>query len=101
MSLTVNEIYVRALLEGYTELSEKRYQGRWHLSDVLSDLDKAIESAGLTSKQREALELVYFEHKEHEEAAVVMGTARVTVTYHIHFAIKKIANIYESWEALI
>ena len=101
MTLTKHEIYVKALLEGYEDLQEKKlFAGKWHLADELMTLDRAIEMADLTDKQRKALRLVYFEYMEHSEASALIGTSRVNVTLHIGAAIKKIANIYEKWEAL-
>jgi DNA-directed RNA polymerase specialized sigma24 family protein len=100
MSLTRQEIYVKALLEGYEELQEKKYSGKWHLADEMMDLERAIELADLTDRQREALELVYFMHRLHSEAGDSLGIARQKVGFHLSAAVKKIASIYEQWEAL-
>lgn len=100
MSLTRNEVYVKALLEGYEELREKRYYGLWHISDVFADLEEAMRLADLTDRQRETLRLYYFEHNEQSEIAERLGISQRVVSFHVESAIKKIANTYEHWEAL-
>lgn len=72
----------------------------WHLSDEMLDLETAIKAADLTEKQHQAISLVFFEHLEHKEASDMLGVERSVVSRHIRNAIKKIANIYEMWEAL-
>lgn len=101
MTLTKHEIYVKALLEGYEDLQEKKmYAGKWHLADELMTLDRAIELADLTDKQREALSLYFRYDLGQEDAAQRMGISQPMITKHVGTAIKKIANIYEKWEAL-
>ncbi len=101
MTLTKHEIYVKALLEGYEDLNEKKmYAGKWHLADELMTLDRAIELADLTDKQREALSLYFRYDLGQEDTAQRMGVSQPMITKHVATAIKKIANIYEEWEAL-
>jgi DNA-directed RNA polymerase specialized sigma24 family protein len=100
MTLSKQEIYVKALLDGYEELHEKKYSGKWHLSDEMLDLERAIELADLTDKQREAVQLVYGKHLEQSEAATLLGIGQPRIHNRISAAVKKIARIYEQWEAL-
>lgn len=100
MSLSKYEIYVKALLDGYRELQEKRYYGLWHVSDVLADFEEAIGLAELTERQAQVISLYFEKHMHQDEVASTLGIARQTVTEHLRTAIKKIANIYEQWEAL-
>jgi RNA polymerase sigma factor (sigma-70 family) len=95
-----HEIYVEALLEYYYELDAKRGSGIYHLSDELLDLDTAIQKAVLTDKQREIIRLYYGTHAEQSEISSVLGISQPMVHKHAKSAIRKIANIYEQWEAL-
>lgn len=54
------------------------------------DLYNAIENAGLTDRQRQAIELVYFEELTQEDAAEVMGVSRATLRTNELRAIDKI-----------
>jgi DNA-directed RNA polymerase specialized sigma24 family protein len=100
MGISKHEIYVKALLEGYEELQEKKYSGKWHLADEMRDLDKAIELADLTDKQAYSISLYYLEHLEQSDIALVLEVSQQMVAKHLSAAVKKIARIYEQWEAL-
>jgi hypothetical protein len=66
--------------------------------DILLDLRLAVELAGLTDRQRQALLLVYIERKTQEEAARDMGgISQVGVHYHIQAALRRIASVYRRW----
>lgn len=94
------EIYVKALLEFRDELEEKKYLGLWHLPDELADLDEAIKRAELTPKQREVIDLMYSKYLEQDEVAELWECSQQNVSRHVQAAVRKIANIYEQWEAL-
>jgi DNA-directed RNA polymerase specialized sigma24 family protein len=99
-TLTKYEILVKALLEFNEELLERKHTGRWNLVDELVDLDHAISQAGLTDKQRESVRLVYGENMEQQEVADRIGIGQPRVHKHIQAAIRKIAKVYENWEAI-
>lgn len=52
------------------------------------DVNKMLESARLTDRQRQAIELVYFEDMTQEQAAKVMGVKRATVETLLRRSIK-------------
>lgn len=54
-----------------------------------------LERAKLTDKQRQAIELVYFEDMTQEQAAKIMGVKKHTVSEHIKKSIKKLSEIAE------
>lgn len=54
-----------------------------------------LERAKLTDRQRQAIELVYFEDMTQEQAAKVMGVKKHTVSEHIKKSIKKLSEIAE------
>jgi predicted DNA-binding protein (UPF0251 family) len=64
---------------------------------LLTDLRKAVELAGLTGRQSEALRLVYEEDLTQEEAGKRMGIGRRAVGYHVEDAVGAIAEIYYYW----
>lgn len=100
MSSCKYEIYVRALLDYREELEEKKYVGLWHLPDELADLDEAVRIADLTDRQREIIRLIFVQHKEQAEVANLLLISQPMVHKHVQAAIRKIANIYQQWEAL-
>ena len=62
------------------------------------DLQTAVELAGLTDRQRQALRLRFVELKTQEEVALEMdGITQVGVHYHLQGALKRIAAVYRRW----
>jgi RNA polymerase sigma factor (sigma-70 family) len=64
---------------------------------LLTDLRKAIQMAGLTGRQSEALRLVYEEDLTQEEAGRRMGIAQKNVSEALDRAIENIAEVYWYW----
>ncbi|MEV2911157.1 RNA polymerase subunit sigma, partial [Paenibacillus larvae] len=63
---------VKSLLQDRYRIAERRFKGDTAASDILIDLSSAIESAGLTQRQAEALALVHGKWQlTHQEAANV------------------------------
>ena len=54
------------------------------------DLYDALENAGLTARQREAIDLVYFENMTQEDAAEEMGVSKSNVNEYLKFAYEKL-----------
>lgn len=88
---------VRILLGDYHALKQRRFAGDYAACDVLIDLERAIELAGLTARQAEALALVYGEDLTHETAGKQLGISRQKVNQHISNAEEAIADIYYYW----
>jgi len=61
-------------------------------SVTLMDLQNALKNAGLTDRQRQAIDLVFFENMTQEEAGEVMGVTKQAVNRYISFAINKLFN---------
>jgi DNA-directed RNA polymerase specialized sigma24 family protein len=100
MSLSKHEIYVKALLMNQERMNERgSYGAKWNVVDEVEDLALAIEKADLTSRQRDVVYLLTQEY-EQPEISEVMGIGQPRVHKHMYAAIRKIANIYEQWEAL-
>lgn len=88
---------VRILLSDYNALRLRRYTGDTAASDILIDLETAVERAGLTDRQRQALRLVYREDMTQTDAGDVLGIRKDVVNRHIKIAETKIARVYEFW----
>lgn len=88
---------VRLLLRDIHALDNRAYAGDYAAIDIASDLATAIERAGLTNRQRQALALVYGEDLTQEAAGERMGIRRETVVRLISVAETKIARVYEYW----
>lgn len=88
---------MRLLLGDYNALKLRRFNGDYAASDILIDLDTAIDRAGLTERQRQALRLVYFDDLTQEEAGKRMGLAKDSVNHLINRAAKAITEIYYYW----
>jgi DNA-directed RNA polymerase specialized sigma24 family protein len=93
-----NPAGLRILLSDYNALVNRQYAGDYDAVIVLTDLRRAIEMAGLTAKQRQALELVYVEDLTQEEAGKRMGgLAQDAVSHILDRATEAIAEIYFYW----
>ncbi|WP_170875202.1 RNA polymerase sigma factor [Virgibacillus pantothenticus] len=58
--------------------------------DVSIDVLTLLDDAGLTTRQREAVELVYFEGLTQEQAAERMGIHKANVNAYVGFALDKL-----------
>src|SRR5699024_12657434 len=56
------------------------------------DLYNALENAGLTERQRQAIELGYFEGMTQEDAAKEMGVSKANINEYIRYGIIKISR---------
>lgn len=66
------------------------YDAKIDKIDTLLDLQDALDNAGLTDRQREALDLVYFGDMTQEDAAAEMGLHKANVNAYISTALRKI-----------
>lgn len=85
------------LLRQIHALNKRKYDGDYAASDVLIDLDTAIQRANLTARETEALHFIYREDLTQAEAGVAMGIAQRTVSDTLDRAHEKIAAMYEYW----
>lgn len=88
---------LRILLSDYHALIGRQYAGDYDAIVLLTDLRKAIELAKLTSRQRQALTLVYFEDLTQEEAGKRLGIAQKNVSEALDRALDNIADVYYYW----
>ncbi|MCY8026393.1 DUF134 domain-containing protein [Bacillus sonorensis] len=88
---------IRALLRDYDKLFQRRFEGDTAASDILLDLEDAIDAAELTALQIEAIRLIYMEDLTQQLAAERMGIERSVVSKHLTAAVNKIAKIYAYW----
>lgn len=88
---------VKRLLRDYNALKARQYDGDYDAVILLVDLATAIEKAGLTKRQREALTLVYFEDLSQVDAGQRMGASKQTVNRLVAVATAKVARVYEDW----
>ena len=65
------------------------------LMDVIesADLEALLVNANLTDRQRQAIDLVYFEDMTQEQAAAVMGVTRQAVDLYARNAINKLRRL--------
>ncbi|AXF39841.1 RNA polymerase subunit sigma [Paenibacillus phage Ley] len=89
---------VARLLRDRYRIAERRFKGDTAASDILIDLSSAIESAGLTQRQAEALALVHGKWQlTQSEAAEVMGVKQQVVSQFLREVYGKLAAIYRKW----
>jgi len=88
---------VRALLRDRHRIAERRYKGDTAASDIIIDLHSAIESAGLTDRQAEAIGLVYGMDITQTQAARIMGISQKNVSEYLDIAVERIAAVYKRW----
>ena len=60
------------------------------------DVNSMVESAKLTARQRQVINLIYFEGKTQEQAAKIMGVSRATVRVNEDRAFAKIRKILKT-----
>lgn len=88
---------LRILLSDLHALKVRQYQGDYDATVILIDLATAIERAGLTDRQRKAIDLVYGEDLTQRDAGERMGIAQNTVSEAVERALEAIAEIYWYW----
>ena len=89
---------VKRLLSHYDDLYAHRYWEGEAYSDLLMDLDKAIELADLTEKQKLALKYGNSSNGyTWEKASELTGIDPETFRSHERVAIRKIAAVFEYW----
>lgn len=89
---------VKRLLSAYDDMADKRYWEGTAFSDILLDLNIAIEKANLTDKQKIAL--WYGAHESGytwEDASKVTGMTARTLQRCEFLALRKIASVFEYW----
>lgn len=90
---------VKSLLRDRYRIAARRERGDYAACDILIDLNSAIESAGLTERQTEAVALVYGKWQlTQTEAAGVMGIAQKNVSEYLDVACERIASVFKRWE---
>lgn len=89
---------VKALLRDRHRISSARFRGDYAACDILVDLHSAINSAGLTDRQTEAIAFVYGIDVTQAEAARQMGVSQPAVKKMIDEAAEKMAEVYRRWE---
>lgn len=88
---------VKRLLRDYSALKARQYDGDYDAVILLADLETAIKRAGLTDRQRQAIELVLMGDLKQKDAAKRLAISRQAVALYVDYAAKKIAEIYEEW----
>ncbi len=88
---------VKLLLADYQKFVSRKRCGDYAAVEVLIDIHKAIELAGLTDRQRQAIELVYFGELTQTEAGERMGIAQKNVNEALDRASEKLVDIYYYW----
>jgi predicted DNA-binding protein (UPF0251 family) len=78
---------VSKLLRDRHRIASRRFHaGDYAASDILIDLHSAIESAGLTERQAEAIAWVYGADVTHKRAAEIMNVSREAITQFVNNA---------------
>jgi DNA-directed RNA polymerase specialized sigma24 family protein len=88
---------VKQLLGDYHAFQARQYLGDYEAVVVLADLAEAVRLAGLTERQRQAVELVYGEDLTQVEAGKRLGIAQKNVSEAVDRACEAIADVYYYW----
>lgn len=86
---------VKLLLALVPYYMERQYSGNYYDNDDINDILAAVENAGLTKKQRLAIEYVYFADLTTAEAAVRMNTSKQAVSQLLKRASSLVVASYE------
>lgn len=88
---------VEEFLREYNALDSRRFLGDTAASDLLIDMQRAIDLAKLSRMQTKVLNLVIFQGHTQLDASRVLNIAQQNVSKHLQRALVKIAEIYEYW----
>lgn len=88
---------VRILLGDYHALKILRFNGDTAASDILIDLETAIDGAGLTDRQRQVIRKVFAEDMSQVDTAHELRVSKQTINRLITVSLVKIARVYEFW----
>lgn len=87
------------LLKDFHTLKLRAYDhGDMAAVDIRLDLERAIELARLTDRQKQILDLIYNHDMKVEEIAEQLGVNASTVSRTRKAALAKIAAVYRSWK---
>ncbi len=88
---------VKLLLADYQKFVSRKRCGDYAAVEVLIDIHNALELAGLTDRQRQAIELVYFGELTQAEAGERMGITQQAVVFHLNAAVDSLTDVYYYW----
>ena len=89
---------VKNLLRDIHKIAARRFTGDTAASDILLDLNRAIDKARLTDRMAEAVVYVYRLDLTQGQAAKLMGVSREAVKDLLFQATKRIAAVYRRWK---
>ncbi|MEB9440537.1 sigma factor-like helix-turn-helix DNA-binding protein [Bacillus cereus] len=90
---------VEALLEQQHNIrSAAESRGDTAAIDLLADLENAIYQAELTDLQARCMDLRFGRDLSNIETAQIMGVDKSTTSRNTKAALKKIADVYTSWD---
>lgn len=89
---------VKRLLRDRHRIASRRFSGDTAASDIIIDLHSAMNTAGLTDRQTEAVAWVYGVDVTQARAAEIMGITREGVKDLVEIAARRIAAVYVRWE---
>lgn len=82
---------VISLLMLINEVKERRfYEGDFNASDLIMDLELSMKKAGLSSKQKEVLDLLYYKCLTQKEAAEFLSITQQSILDRREKALRKI-----------
>ncbi|QUW39298.1 sigma-70 family RNA polymerase sigma factor [Bacillus cereus] len=85
------------LLRHLPYMQERRFNGDYAACDILIDLETAISQADLTDRQRQVLQLVYFEDMKQRDVAISLSITAPTVNLYKRLLAQKVSAVFERW----
>lgn len=98
MAMDIHRHTVREVFGEIPYMTAQRDAGDFHAADSLVDVEYALRAAGLTPKQRKALELRYTYDMEFSEIGAAMGVTKQAAHRTITRAEMKLAEVFEEWK---
>lgn len=94
-----NEKGINRLLKDFHNLKIRAYdRGDMAAIDIRLDLEKAIELAQLTDRQKEVLDLIFNRDMKIEDVAALLGVDSSTVSRTKKAGLTRIARVYRDWK---
>ncbi|MFZ4454313.1 hypothetical protein [Salibacterium aidingense] len=88
---------VRKILRDYHALLERQYKGDYDAVVILNDLQRAVDQAQLTRRQRQAVYYVYVRDLTQSDAGKAIGVAQHSLAGLLARAEAEIAAVFEAW----
>lgn len=93
--------YMLGALSNLPKMRESAYyRTSMEAIDTVADVELMLKQAGLTDKQKQVVQLYYFEQRTQDEVSKIMGVSQQAVLDHLQRVKGKLKKVLERWKEL-